>query len=41
MCAYRREEYAGLTPAEAMRKEAIRMREDIAGSLKNGGKWSF
>ena len=41
ICAYQKECYSGMTPAEAARTEAIRMRDDIVGTLKKLNKWSL
>lgn len=41
ICAYQKEAYSGMTPAEAARAEAIRMRDDIVGTLKKLNKWSL
>lgn len=41
LCAYKKPEYSNLEPAEAARKEAERMREDIVGCLKRHNKWAY
>ena len=41
LCAYRKEKYAGMSPAEAMVRAAEEMREDINAALKKAGKGGF